>query len=124
VHIEQEQAKVGAHLQNFVQQQRDAARLADAGGAQHGKMFAEHFVDVDIRANAWVLLQVADMDRVLVGGGVDRAQFLIGDRVHLIVDCRIDGHAALESRTRSAVVDLTEQVDRRSRDIAVAVVGR
>ena len=124
VHVEQEQAQVRPDGQDLVQQQRHAARLADAGGAQHGKMLVEHLVDVDVGADARILLQVADVDRVLVRRRVHRAQLLAGDRVHLVVDRRIDRHAALEARARRAGVDLAEQVDRGGRDIAVAIGGR
>src|SRR5215468_4530697 len=38
------------------------SRLADAGGAEHGEVLAQHVVDVDVSADRAVLLQVPDLD--------------------------------------------------------------
>ena len=64
----------GRASQDLLQDERDAARLADAGGAEHGEMLAQHFVDVDVGADRCVLLEVADVDRVRARDVVDEAQ--------------------------------------------------
>src|SRR6202035_5161375 len=47
VDVENEKPQVGARLDDLLQQQGNRARLADTGGAEHGKMLAHHFVDVE-----------------------------------------------------------------------------
>ena len=73
VNVEQEDATLGARLENLVEQQRDAAGLADAGGAEHREMLVEHFLDIDIGRDRRVLLQRADVDLVDTFRRVDRA---------------------------------------------------
>ena len=63
VRIDQEHAQVGPRVEDLAHQQRDAARLADAGGAEHREMLAHHVVDVDVGRDRLVLLQRADVDR-------------------------------------------------------------
>ena len=76
VAVEQEQAQVRPRIEDLLQDQRDAARLADAGGAEHGEMLAQHFVDVDVGADGGVLLQVPDVDRVGARDVVDQPQLV------------------------------------------------
>ena len=64
VRIDQEDAQVRAASRRiFCSRMRDAARLADAGGAEHGEMPAHQVVDVDVDADAAILLQIADDGR-------------------------------------------------------------
>ena len=63
VHVEQQDMGLRILFQDAAQDQRHGAGLAGAGGAQHGEMLAQHFVDLDHRRNGFVLLDVADADR-------------------------------------------------------------
>ena len=126
VDVEQEDAQVRPRFQDFVQQQRHAGRLADAGRAEHGEMLGQHFLDVDIGDDGAVLLQRADIDLVGAGGRIDRAKLLAGDQVDGVADGRIVGDAALEFRPVAAE-DFAEQVDAGRGDIGVGgrhVLGR
>jgi hypothetical protein len=38
-------------------------RFADAGSAEHGKMLAQHFIDVEAGRDRRVLLKLPDLDR-------------------------------------------------------------
>ena len=120
VPVEQEDAQVGARLQDLLQEQRDAARLADAGRAEHGEMLAQHFVDVDAGVDRRVLLQVPDGDRVGAGHVVDEPQLLVGEEGGRIADRRIVGDAALEVRRAGRVLlDLAHHVEVGGRDEAL-----
>ena len=77
VRIDQEDAQVGAGIENLLQDDGDAARLADAGSAEDGEMPAHQVVDVDVHADIGVLLQVADMGVVGVGAAVDQPQLAL-----------------------------------------------
>ena len=96
--IDQEDAQVRPRLENLLQDDGDAARLADAGGAENGEVLADQIVDVDVDADVRVLLQVADMGVVGVGAAVDQAQFALAQHRGGIADVRILGDAALEAR--------------------------
>ena len=119
VPVEQEDAQVRPGLEDFLQQQRDAARLADAGGAEHGKMLAQHLVHVDMRGDRDVLLEMADIDRVNRRDVVDEPQFGAADQVRRVADRRIFADAALEILLAACVrLDLAHQVDARRAAIA------
>ena len=91
--------------------------LADAGGAEHGEMLADHFGAVDVAADAGVLLQVPDIDRARAGHLVDDAQLGIGHHGDAVADRRIVGDAALEAGAAGGVAhDLAHQVELRGRD--------
>ena len=96
VAVEQEQPQVRPRIEDLAQDQRDAARFADAGGAEHREMLAQHFVHIDVGADRGVLLQVADVDRVGAGDVVDQPQLVARDQRRRIADRRIVGDAALE----------------------------
>jgi hypothetical protein len=120
VDVEQEHPQVRPRPENLVQQQRNAGRFADAGGAEHGEVLGEHLLDIDIGDHGLVLLQRANIDLVGAARRVDGAKVLIGDEVDGIADRRIVGHAALEFGPLAAG-NLAEQVDRGGRDIAVGI---
>src|SRR5215208_3954984 len=60
----QEDAQVRPLFQNLLQHDSDAARLADAGGAENGEMLGQQIVDLGVDADGIVLLQRADLDGV------------------------------------------------------------
>jgi len=62
VHVEDEVAQIGTAVDDLLQEKRDCARFADAGRAQHGEVFAQHFVDIEPGGDRTVLLQMADID--------------------------------------------------------------
>ena len=76
--IDQEDAQVRADVENFLQDDGDAARLADAGGAEDGEMPAHQMVDVDVHADVRILLQVADMGVVCICVAIDQPQLILG----------------------------------------------
>ncbi len=116
VAIEQEEPKIRPRLEDLLQDQRDAARLADAGRAEDREMLVQHVVDVDVGADRGVLLQVADVDRVGAGDIVDQAQLIARDQRGRIADRRIVGDAALEMGLAViALPDLAHHVEARGR---------
>ena len=102
VGIDQEDAQVRPRFQKLLQDDRDARRLADAGGAEHGEMLADHFGAVDVAADAGVLLQVADIDRARSRHLVDDAQLGVGHHGGAVADHGIVRDAALEARAAGA----------------------
>ena len=119
VNVEQEDPQVRPRLQDFVEQQRHAARFADAGRAEHREMLGEHFLDIDIGDDGRILLQGADIDLVRSGRRIDRAKLLIGDQVDGVADGRIVGDAALEFGAVRRAEDFAEQIDRGAGDVVV-----
>jgi hypothetical protein len=121
VRIDQEYAQVRPRLENLAQQQRDAARFADTGGAEHREMLAHHVVDIDAGRDRGVLLQRADVDGARAGHVEDQPQLVLRDQLHGIADHRIFGDAALEELPAPVVVlDLAEHVERAGRKLALA----
>jgi hypothetical protein len=118
VDVEQEYPQVRPGFENLVEQQRNAGRFADAGGAEHREMLGKHLLDIDIGDDGAVLLQGADIDLVGAARRIDGAEVLGGDEVDGIADGRIVGHAALKLGAVAAG-NLTEQVDRRGRHVFV-----
>ncbi len=96
VRIDQEDAQVRPRVENLLQDDGDAARLADAGGAENGEVAADQIVDVDMHRDVGVLLQVADMGAIVVGKAVDGAQVVFGHELGAVADIGIVGDAALE----------------------------
>ena len=96
VRIDQEHAQVRPRVEDLPQQQRDAARLADAGGAEHREVLAHHVVDIDVGGDRGVLLQRADVDRAGAGHVEDQPQLALRDHLDGVADHRIFGDAALE----------------------------
>ena len=114
VRVDQEDAKVGPLVENLRQQNGDAVRLADAGGADHGKVLADKLLDVDLRRNSRVLLQRADVARPGVDAVVDQPQLAIAHQHRRLADHRIFGDAALEEGCAGgARLDLADQVQQR-----------
>ena len=96
VGIEHENPQVGTRVEDLMQDQRERARLADAGGAEHREMLAQHLVDVDVGADRAVLLQVADLDHGLAGQVEHQAELGFADRQDRVADRRIGRDAAPE----------------------------
>src|SRR5258708_16639406 len=111
VNVEQKDTKIGARFENFIQEQRNTARFADARAAEHGEMLTEHFLDVDIGDDRRILLQRADVYLIRSRRRVDRSQILVGDQIDGIADRRIVGDAALKTRARRAAEDFAKQID-------------
>ena len=125
VAVEQEEAQVRPRIEDLLQDHDDAARLADAGGAEHGEVLAQHVVDVDIGADAGILQQRSDVDRVRSGQIVDEAQLAVGNQRRRIADRRIGGDAALEIRgIVGTPPDLAHQVELGGRVIALLAGDR
>jgi hypothetical protein len=120
VPIEQEDAQIGTRLEDLLQDEGDAARLADAGRAEDGEMLAQHLVHVDAGVDRDVLLQVSDGDRLGAGHVVDEPQLRVGDERGGIADGRIVGDAALEEGlARLVVLDLAHHVEMSGGDEAL-----
>ena len=120
VRVDQEDAQVRARPLQLVQDDRDARGLADAGGAEHGKVPADQLGAVEVAADAGILLQVPDIDRARAGQLVDDAQ--VGVRHHrgAVADRGIVRDATLEARAAAAIAhDLAHQVELRGRDKAL-----
>ncbi len=118
VRIDQEDAQVRARVEDLLQNDGDAARLADAGGADDGEMPAHQLVDVDVHADFGVLLQVADMRMVGVGRAIDQPQLALGEQQRAVADVRIFHDAALELRRAAfAGTNLADQIE--ARDFAI-----
>ena len=118
VRVDQEEAQVRARIENLLQDDGDAARLADAGGADDGEMPAHQLVDVDVHADIGVLLQVADMGMVGIGAAVHQPQLARGEQQRAVADVGIFHDAALEARRAIfAGANLADQIE--PRDFAV-----
>jgi len=118
VGVDQKNAHVGARLEDFPQDQDDAARLADAGGSEDGEMLVQQFVDPHQRADRIVVLQIPDFDRAGIGDLVDQPQPLAGQQSGPIADRRIACHTPLECRARLVLLDLAHEIDPGGRVIA------
>ena len=94
-------------LQNPSQDQRHRARLACAGGAEHGEVLAQQVVNLDHRRDARILLYVPDADRGVLIGGIGHRQFGLGRARHDVAETRIAGYAAPEA-LRVAIVVLRQ----------------
>src|SRR6185312_782223 len=97
VRVDQEDAQVRARLQDFLQDDGDTARLADAGRAEDGEVAADHLVDVDMDGDVLVLLQRADLRAVAGRAAVDDAQLALAEHGGGVADGRIVGDAAREA---------------------------
>jgi hypothetical protein len=117
MHVEQENPQVRPGFENFVQQQRYAARFADAGRAEHREVLGKHLLDIDIGDDGRILLQGSDIDLVRSGRRIDRAKFLIADQLDRIADGWVVGDAALEFRAVRYSKNFTEQIDRSGSDV-------
>ena len=60
--IDQEDTEIRPGIEDLLQDDCDAARFADAGGADDGEMPADQEIDVDVNVDVRVLLQRADID--------------------------------------------------------------
>ena len=125
VRVDQEDPQVRPRLLKLVQDDRDARGLADAGGAEHGEVLADHVGAVDVAADAVVLLQVADVDRAGSGHLVDDAQLRVRQHGGAVADHGIVRNAALEARAAGGVAhDLAHQVELGGRDEALVPGAR
>ena len=98
VAVEQEDAQVRARVENFVEDDGDAARLADAGRAEHREMLGQHVVDrarapESCSSSCSVPMSIA----VVVAARVDQPQFVAADDADRVADRRIDRDAAREA---------------------------
>src|SRR6185369_5084333 len=118
VDVEQEYPQVRPGFENLVEQQRNAGRFADAGGAEDREVLGKHLLDVDIGDDGAVLLQGADIDLVRPARRIDGAEVLGGDEVDGIADGRIIGDATRKLGAFAAG-NLPEQVDRRGRHVFI-----
>ena len=123
VRVDQEDAQVRPRVENLLQDDGDAARFADAGGAENGEMAADQIVDIDVHADVGILLQVADMGVIAVGAAVDQAKLAFAEQHGVVADGRILGDAALETAAvRLGQPDFAEQVE--AGDLAERLRGR
>ena len=84
-------------------------------------MAAHQMVDVDVHPDVGVLLQIADMGVVAVGGAVDHGEFGIAEQLGAVADVRVFGDAALELvRGAGFVLDLADQIDPRQLAVILA----
>ena len=108
-------------LQDAVEDQRDGARLAAAGRAEHREMLLQKILHAERRLDPIVLAELADRDRLLAGVIVDRLE---RRSIHLAgggADRRIGSDAAVEGRlARRASVRISPS----SSTLASIVFGR
>ena len=111
VRVDQEDAEVRPLLEDLRQQNGDAVRFADAGGADHGEVLGDELLDVDLGGNGRVLLQRADVRRPGTGAVVDQPQLAVAHQHRGLADHRIFGDAALEiGGARGARLDFADQI--------------
>ena len=123
--VDQEQAQVVARLEDLAQDERDAGRLADAGGAEHGEMLAHHVVDIDVGIDARVLLQGPDVDPPRRRDVVDELKLVMSQEIGGVADQRVLGHAALEERLAVVLpLDLAEKIQLTDGMVGEIVPGR
>ena len=114
VRIDQENAQIRPRLENLLQNDGNAARLADAGGAENRKVAAHQLVDVDVDVDVRILLQVADMGAIGIGRAVDQLQLAFAEQHGAVADIGIFRDAALEARRAGlAGPDLADQIEPR-----------
>ena len=109
--IQNEDSQVRPYPQNLGQHENHGARLTHPGCAEHGEVFAQHVIDIDIRGYGAVLLQVSDDHHGAAGKAVNRAQLAAAYSDYRIPDCRILGYAALELSRRAGLPDLPDEVE-------------
>ena len=107
--IDQEDAQVRPRLEDLLQDDGDAARLADAGGAEDGEVAADQLVDVGVDGDVLVLLQRADLGAVAGRAAIDEAQLALAEHDDAVADGRIVGDAA----RKAAGDDLADEVEPR-----------
>ena len=110
--IDQENPQVRSRHQNLLQDHGDAGGFADAGGAENCEMLVEQFVDIDHGGDFRVLMQRADLRRML-DRGVDQTQFVAGHQQCRFADHRIFGDAARKGRRTGLLLQFAEQIDMR-----------
>ena len=114
VRIEQEDAQVRPRFENLLQDDGDAARLADAGGAEDGEMPAHQLIDVDVDGDIRILLQVADMGAIGVGRAIDQPQHVLGEHQRLRRRCSdIPRSRAGSARRPRSPTNLADQIEPR-----------
>ena len=73
--IEQQDMGLGVFFQDAAENQGHGAGFAGAGGAQHGEMLAQHFIDLDHGGDRGVLLDVADANGGIGIAGIGFREF-------------------------------------------------
>ncbi len=113
VAVEQEHAEVRTLRHDRVEDDRHAARLAHAGGAEEREMLAHQPVDVDAGGKGLVLVQGAHGCETGLVGGVDEPEVGRVQWNRLVADRRIFGDAALESAGAvAALANLAHEIHR------------
>ncbi len=111
VTVEQQDAHVRRRVHDGVEDHRDAARLADAGGAEHGKMLVEHVADGNTHGDGVVVMQFANVGAVGIARE-NEAQVVARDDAGGVADGGISRNAALEALAGDGVAgDFAHHVD-------------
>ena len=108
--IEQKHAKLRSYFHCLCQNVRDPGRFADAGGAEHGEMLVQHFINIDAGVDRGVLLQAADADHVRAGFVENDPKLTIGQRMRCVADGWIACDAAAEDESGAGRHDLAHEV--------------
>ena len=101
--VEQHDMGLRVLLEDAPEDQRHRAGFAGTGGAQHGEMLAEQFVDLHHRRDGGILLDMADADGGVGIAGIGLRQFVLAGAEHHIAERGIGRDAAPE-RFRQAVL--------------------
>ncbi len=111
VSVEQENAQIRPRLEDLLDQYGDAAGFSNARRAEHGKMPAQHLVDLDTSAECRLLLQAADDDILCAGPAENKLQRVGADRDYRIPDQRIFSHAAPKPDAALFFSDLAHELE-------------
>ena len=94
VAVEQNNAQVGPRFHDLVEDDRHAARLADAGRAEDREVARHQPIDHHPRGDVFVVMQRADGDAALADRRIDELEFVAPDDVDLVANRRIIRDAA------------------------------
>ncbi len=97
--IEDEHTQARPNRYGTAQQQRDRARLANAGGPDQGEVTRQHILDADGRGNARILRDMADLDAGTVAEIMDQREIACPDAMRDRTDRRKGADAALETHS-------------------------
>lgn len=110
--IEDEHAQTRPDGDGAAQQQRDRARLADAGRPDQREMTRKHVLDADRRGDARILRDMADLDAGPIAEIVDEREIPGADAVGDRADRRKIADAALKAELAlGAFQHLAEELD-------------
>src|SRR5262249_32117527 len=62
VHVEKKHAQIRPCGEDQMHEQRHRARFADASGAKHREMLAQHFIDIEAGRDRRILVKLPDLD--------------------------------------------------------------